>query len=539
MEYNRTSEVNTMKDFIIKHKKICIGAIIAVLAVAIVIAVLITRNTSSDNTDLSTARTVTLEKGDLTQSVTVSGSVTSASVSELTTDLTYKVVTLNVKLGDMVKKGDVIAVLDTTEIEQKIAEKQEEIASQESSSARELQKAYNALSDAKTAYSKVASEQSELVSSAKKALDSANSTLTSAKNDFDKVKEKIKTEQEAYDKALKAKQEAFDTWADKLDAYNKAKDSEDQKSIDKAEEEEKKAADELEKAEKVLNGDSDSTDRKTKLGASGVLDEAKENNNYNAIEDAYNSANSAQQAANETYQEALKAQSSALDDANQSIKSAQETISDLQSKSSTLDTELETLQKQKESATLKAATTGEITSLSVSVGSIPKGSICTIQSTTELILEVTIPESSINKVSKGLKVEVTADSVDEPVEGTLTQISSTANSSSSDSSSSSSTSEGYKAQITLKKAGGLHIGSKAKGKIIISEKTGVYSVPIDAVGMDEDGNNYVRVQQSDGTFKNIMVTTGEQNDTEIEIKGLDLEEGLNILSDANYEDLLN
>ena len=78
--------------------------------------------------DLNYARTVTLTKGELTESVNVSGLVQSARVSSVTTSLTSKVVAVNVKVGDVVKKGDLICTLDDTDIRRAIQDKEKELS---------------------------------------------------------------------------------------------------------------------------------------------------------------------------------------------------------------------------------------------------------------------------------------------------------------------------------------------------------------------------------------------------------------------------
>ena len=73
-------------------------------------------------------RTITLSKDSLSESITVTGTVESDSVANVTTQLTYPVAEIRVQVGDEVSKGDVICVLDTTDLEKELAQKQESLS---------------------------------------------------------------------------------------------------------------------------------------------------------------------------------------------------------------------------------------------------------------------------------------------------------------------------------------------------------------------------------------------------------------------------
>ena len=72
-------------------------------------------------------RTTVLTKTTLSDTVSVTGTVkagSSASVTASDSVKTYKVTAVNVAVGDTVRKGDVIATLDTTDVEKQIANAQ-------------------------------------------------------------------------------------------------------------------------------------------------------------------------------------------------------------------------------------------------------------------------------------------------------------------------------------------------------------------------------------------------------------------------------
>ena len=76
---------------------------------------------------------------------------------------------------------------------------------------------------------------------------------------------------------------------------------------------------------------------------------------------------------------------------------------------------------------------------------------------------------------------------------------------------------------------GLLIGIQAQAEILKSVTDNVFVVPIDAVGMAEDGSSFVYRKTGgegvDMTFEQVTVTTGDANDYYVEISGDDLAEG--------------
>ncbi|BCZ46052.1 hypothetical protein psyc5s11_21190 [Clostridium gelidum] len=96
----------------------------------------------------SNVKYTVLNKTNLVKSLSTSGSVKSDSNTNVYSNSTGKVKTVNVSVGDKVKAGDVLAVLDTETLEQDIAKLQETIKNNDASTQIDLEnnkKAYDNL----------------------------------------------------------------------------------------------------------------------------------------------------------------------------------------------------------------------------------------------------------------------------------------------------------------------------------------------------------------------------------------------------------
>ncbi len=496
------------------------------------------KDAKTDNAaSLDYARTVILKKGNLDDTVSVSGTVASGTVTTvMSTVTTSKVISVNVKVGDTVKKGDTIAVLDSSSIDKQIADRRKAIDEANktlrdaaNSAKTNSDRAGDTRNDTVAQQDKAVADAQKDLNDAKATFNTANTERTNAVNDFNNANLQIApiaTELEAKKLAL---QQAYDAWqaaweANKITPMTPP-------PADKAE------------------NDSDYIARKAELDlAQANYDAAVLNYQIDALQKAANSADAALTAARNALDLAQKSYDAAVAARNNAVKAADNAAADAKKaadsaldkvKQGTDSGDLQDLLKKKAECTLKAESDGQVTELNATVGSVPKDIIAKIQSTDQLIFKVTIPEADINRVKPGLEVKITADSIKTPAEGILTNISPTAETSGDASSGSAQSAAGYSAEVQIKNSEGLHIGTKAKGMIIVSSKKNVFYVPIDAIGTDESGKSYIRVKQSDGSFKNVTVETGASNDQNIEIEGSALQEGMEVLADADYEDIKN
>ena len=390
--------------------------------------------------------------------------------------------------------GDVICTLDTEDLEKQIERAKESLTDQ----TEQTQEAYD------------------------KALKSYNE----AKKDYD----------DAVTAAADAEDDYYDSWDDLNAAVNQV--SALQADYDSKQSQLSSMLTEYNEAVSTYGADSDEAkaakDRYEQFkdgaakDAQTALENAQMTTGYQSLVQAKDQAVAAWEQAKTAKEQAEKQ----LETASESLDTAKKNLD----KSGSSDT-LEDLQEQLTECTLTAETSGTVTSLNATVGSICSDTVATIQDTNALKIAVTIQEYDVPNVSIGMKARITSDATDGEISGTLTQISPTATAATGGQSSSSSSGT-FSAEVSVDGASsGLLIGMNANVEIVQSTTDNVFVVPYDAVGTEDDGTKYVMVKTggdgADATFEKVTVTTGAENDYYIEISGDALSEGMEVRSSAS------
>jgi RND family efflux transporter MFP subunit len=130
----------------------------------------------------SFTQTEAVAKQDLQNYITASGTIESGDITKVYSSLVYPVESVNVEVGDMVKKGDLLCVIDTEELEQKISEQEAAIASSNQSTEYTISDAEKAYNDAVAALE--AGENTQIIN-AQNSLDNAKSALDTAQKNYD------------------------------------------------------------------------------------------------------------------------------------------------------------------------------------------------------------------------------------------------------------------------------------------------------------------------------------------------------------------
>ena len=548
-----------------KHKKLTALLLVVLIAAVLVLRAVLGGKKAAGST-YQFVRTSTLQKTSLTDSVSVNGTVKSgyeASVTVADSAKLYKVSEVKVAVGDTVKKGDVIATLDTSDLEKQIESAEESYGDTLKSAQTSNDRAVADLES-----STVQHENTLIDLQAK--IEQADESLQEAKDNLTKAQEDQRKAQSTYDSAVSnynTLQSAYNSAVANVEALNA--------TYTAAQQEYAQAKNNYEVAVEIYNNDGGNpTEEHTQAknnaedalntalakynDADTALNNAKNNCSvpslnlygYDAVKQAYSQADTDKSSAERDLEAAKTSVETAtknIDTCEQQVKAAHDSYdqeknySNLLNKSQNVEDSatkleqaqrtpdnLETLRSTLEDCTLTATMDGTITALDATVGSVCSGTVATIQNTDALVVDVTIPANSVPKLSTGMTCHITSDATgDAVIDGTLTQIDPVANDQGS-----------FGAKVVVNgDADGLLIGISAKVEIVISEKDNVFIVPRDAVGTADDGSSYVLRKTGgegvDMTFEQVTVTTGDTNDFYVEITGSDLQEGDVIRSSAD------
>ncbi len=525
-----SKKASAIKLWLKRHRVLCV-VISIILVVTIILCWWVTnrRTIPTLNQKYEFVRTVTLSRTSLDETVSTSGTVESSNTSTVSysggsgmgaSALTVK--TVHVAVGDTVKEGDVIVSLDDTDIRSSISDEENTLSQRVATAKKSLEQAEDSYDDAYDDYVDAKDNYSD-----------ANASFNTVKSNYNKVISSVSYFQSIYNIAVGSQEKAglslneaktnlniaVKDYNNALESQKKAREEllndpqnkDLQEKVDKADEtlslaeiEKNNAQTNYTQAEKDYNLAFSNTQ-----DAQNALNEAKKSCNYDSYVTAYNNAQN-------TYNNALNqlnSASSKLDSASEQLDKAEENYED----SKTSQT-LEDLYEQLENVQLKAKTNGKITALNVGVGDTPSGVVATIQDTDSLKISVTIQEADINDVKVGMTCRIQSDATENVISGTLTQLDPV-----------SSQNGVFGAEITVNEIGtGLLVGMNASVEIVLTTTEDCFSVPIDAVGNDEQGNYIYRSTGGSGvdmTFEKVYVTTGDSNDYYIEIDSDELSQG--------------
>ena len=546
-----------------KHKKLTALLLVVLIAAVLVLRAVLGGKKAAGST-YQFVRTSTLQKTSLTDSVSVNGTVKSgyeASVTVADSAKLYKVSEVKVAVGDTVKKGDVIATLDTSDLEKQIESAEESYGD----TLKSAQTSYDrATADLET--STVQHENSLIDLQAK--IDQADQNLQDAKDALTKAQENERKAQSTYDTAVSdynTLKSAYDSASDSISAYTQEKNDAatalnnalyaanqalSAQLTDPDNDEKRQAAEDAQAKVTDAQNTYNEADQKLTEAQNSCSAPSLGLYGFTSIQTALTQADSTKTQA----ESALDSAKNAVDTANTQISTCEQQVkaahdsydqeknySNLLNKSQNVEDSatkleqaqrtpdnLETLRSTLEDCTLTATMDGTITALDATVGSVCSGTVATIQNTDALVVDVTIPANSVPKLSTGMTCHITSDATgDAVIDGTLTQIDPVANDNGS-----------FGAKVVVNgDADGLLIGISAKVEIVISEKDNVFIVPRDAVATADDGSSYVLRKTGgegvDMTFEQVTVTTGDTNDFYVEITGSDLQEGDVIRSSAD------
>lgn len=468
-----------------------------------------------------------LEKGDLISAVNLTGTIESANDAEVYAKTSGIVQTVKVEVGDRVEAGQLLAQLDTRDVQLDIQRKQVAIEQILKDAEQAQQKSEFALRSADKNFDAarvdIAAGLNQDLIAAENAVDAAQRELNAARRDLNTYKDK-------YDEDL----------ADKV--FKKA-----QKDLDRASDTYWKAKAALEDA-KVSGTSGDALAKLQKEFENADKEFEKKKDAYNAADREYGSEMSAESRtyrnARNDYEKALKnrdaiknAIARQLDDLKDNIEETEISApQEVDLRADYLD--IEKLQQQIADSTITAPISGTVTAVYAKEGASASGLLFIIEDMDSLIVKTAVKELDVGKVKPSMKAEVKADATGEKVFPAQVQTISPTSKKDAEGNTVTSGNVEFETDVALTEPDSdLRVGMNVRINIVTEEKKGVWSAPFDAVVSDAEGNNMVYTVETDAEgisrAKAVPVTTGMETDFYVEISGEGLRDGMPIISDPS------
>lgn len=481
-----------------KKKKLLVGAAVVVAAAFAMKTFAMPKDTSIP------VSTAPLVRGELVNMVNVTGTVESANVSRIYSNQSGKVQEVLVKVGDRVEKGDVLARLDTADLQLAIA-KQRATMSEASQinaiDAAAAEKEYNDM---------VADLQNGMYGplvSAEQAIANTSQVLADARRRY------------------------TDNWEEIDYAEEQVTDME--KKLTLARRDKEDAAKDCKKsAGHGLNHTDECLEAQTRYDQ--AFQEWKQS--YNEFSTEISDYSKAVQDARLAYENALQDRDVAAIAAERRLQTLRETIEkgQISAQREADQLTLQSLLRDLNECTLTAPISGTVTAVYAKEGMPGSGLMAVIEDTDNLVVRTTVREYDVANVKEGLPAVIKSDSTrDQEFEGRVERISPAAVKGEDGSTKSGSSVEFETEVALLSKDSGLRVGMNVRLNIILEKKENVFAVPFDAVVTDPEGQDVVYVarlgEDGRGTAEAVPVTTGMETDFYIEIESDSLREGDQII----------
>ena len=499
--------------FVKKHKVLTV-LLVVILIAAIAAGVIWQGRSKKPQMQPLTIETAQIEKMDLTNSVSVTGTLATANGKTASTTLKdIKVTKVYVEVGDEVQEGDIICTFDSSDIEKALADAKNNYAVNQQISALDnyetqyqdtISNAEDTLQDARDTRDAYKNVYHNSQKAEEEALENLNTVkgqydMTVLKSAYDSASSALKTALEAELTAKGSADQILD-----LDSYLSANTTipDSCKSAYTTYSEAKKA---YETAEKAISD------------AEAAYEQAKNNTSqaYNTYEQAQSEKDKVQEQYDSTLEEAEKTY--------QKAKLQDQLVSDDDALS-----KIEDYEEQLSDCTVYASMSGTITALNVEEDNVFEGgTIYEIQDVHNFIVDATVDEYDVVNLEKGQTAYVKTDSLgNEELEGEVTYVAPAGTTGQTMGSNSGTAS--YEIQITLKEPQEkLRAGMTASVSIALEESKNALAVPYDCVQTNANGDSVIYVDDN-GEKKEVQVTTGIETDYYTEVISDEISEGMTV-----------
>lgn len=502
-----------VRGFVKKHKVLTVLLVVILIAAIAAGAIWQGRSKKPQMQPLM-IETAQIEKMDLTNSVSVTGTLATANGKTASTTLKdIKVTRVYVEVGDEVQEGDIICTFDSSDIEKSLADAKNNYA---------VNQQLSALDNYETQYQDTISNAEDTLQDARDTRDAYKNVYHNSQKAEEEALENLNTVKSQYD--MTVLKSAYDSASSALkialEAELTAKGSADQildldsylsanttipdscKSAYTTYSEAKKA---YETAEKAISD------------AKAAYEQAKNNTSqaYNTYEQAQSEKDKVQEQYDSTLEEAEKTY--------QKAKLQDQLVSDDDALS-----KIEDYEEQLSDCTVYASMSGTITALNVEEDNVFEGgTIYEIQDVHNFIVDATVDEYDVVNLEKGQTAYVKTDSLgNEELEGEVTYVAPAGTTGQTMGSNSGTAS--YEIQITLNKPQEkLRAGMTASVSIALEESKNALAVPYDCVQTNANGDSVIYVDDN-GEKKEVQVTTGIETDYYTEVISDEISEGMTV-----------
>ncbi len=562
VENNKVKKfLGSVGGFIGKHKVIVIILVVAIVGGSIYAAY--SKSQKDKPPVMSEDYWTTVEKMDLTKSVSVTGSIAAADSVSVSSNLAgKKVKKVNFEVGDYVEKGQVIVELDADDLADKLTETLAKTELSDTKSEHNVSVAQRDLDKALKDYQDAVNTQNKAVSDAAYEYYNAIATQVQAEQAYNEAVAKynnVNNFASAFNNAHAAaysKAKAVTDYKSKTGNYAKIyEDNTNNNVMDSL-----NAA--MAAAGSATVADSDLTQAQLDAIISAVnglknnqiVTSSSLSSTLTSYGDSVTStAQRLYQAGNATNSAAFKLQQAK----NTQATTNSNNLTNISEKQFNLDTttdqtaidkmtnahSVESAYEQLDTATLTAPISGYITEINVREGQIyTSGNAFTVMDMSGYKVEGTVDQYDISSLVKGMDCEVKTDATgDEILKGKLTYVAlvpnapaSSAASGLATATSGSSTSTNYDIKVTLDKASEkLRVGMTAQTSIVIDSVKDVLAVPYDCVGMEEDGSYFVYIINDDMTETKTPVNVSLDTGYYMAITGNGISEGVKVRASAS------
>lgn len=522
-------------------------AIALVLVIVILVGAIYIKRSKKESADAE-VKTEKLEKRTIVNSVSGSGKVEAVNSEEVTAGMAGTTIdSIEVQVGDHVEAGQTIAVMDTSSLSSQVKSLNDEI--------KDLEK-----------------QKADAVKSKKEAEDKAAADAQAAQ---------VQAAQDAYAREVAAQAQKEANEAEKKQTLSALTAQYNALNTQYTADNEKLQSMQATYQEKLQDGADDGTDAGAD-GKKGWKETDAEAMEYYALILQQQGTVTTELTQLQNLQTSMKAVENA--DTSVSIPAVSSpqlslpatgqlnnmnVATSYDSAISTLKEQVKSLNRQIANGTIKARTSGTVTEVNAKAGDTYLGTpIASVEGIETLMLTAEVDEYDIPDVSVGMPVKIKTDATrDEELEGEVSFVALKASGSSSSSSlgalssltggadmsgfTAASSDATYTVHIALKEQNErLRIGMNAKISIITDSVKDAWSVPFESVQTDEDGREYIEVEEEkkvDGrkttTKRKIPVTTGIEGTYYIQIMSDELKEGMDVIvpesQDNSMEELMN